>query len=385
MLYLDNAASARPHPTVIARVTEVLQNDFGNASAPHGLGHRAKAILEESRVTIAESLHALPEEIFFASGGTEANNLTIRGAFLASLPDRDSVVTTALEHPSVTKTIRDIRRQGYPVSYAEAPHGELDLNALGEALGPDCALVSVMQVQNVFGFRFPVDKIARLRDERAPKALLHSDAVQAYGKLDLDPGSCGIDLMTVSAHKIGGPKGIGAFYIRKGTKVSTTSFGGGQESGLRSGTEAVPLIAGFSEATRVTFAEREKTMQRFVDLRNHLEKSLHGTFEDVVINSRPEGIPSIVHFSLPGVDNEKAVNILSDQGIYVGISASCDTNHFRPGEPVRKKRPTVARLAGVTAKLERNSFRVSFSKENRREDIDILIEAFTHLKEVQRS
>jgi len=381
MPYLDNAATTRPYPSVIARITKVLREDFGNASAPYGLGHRAKAILEESRATIAQSLNAQPEEVFFTSGGTEANNLAIRGAFLAALPKRDAVVVTALEHPSATKSIRDIRRQGYAVSYVDAPHGALDLDALSEALNPSCALISVMQVQNVFGYRFPVDKTVRLRDKYAPDALVHSDAVQAYGKLDLDPGGSGIDLMSISAHKVGGPKGVGALYVRKGTKMFTTSFGGGQEYGLRSGTEAIPLIAGFAEAARVTFAQREKAMRLCADLKGYLEASLRATFEDVVVNSRPDGIPSIVHFSLPGVNNEKAVKALSGLGIYVGISAACDANHIKRGEPVRKKHPTVARLAGVSATLERNSFRISFSKENRRKDIDALIKALIPMRD----
>jgi len=381
MPYLDNAATTRPYPSVITRITKVLREDFGNASAPYGLGHRAKAILEESRATIAQSLHAQPEEVFFTSGGTEANNLAIRGAFLAALPNRDAVVTTTLEHPSVTKSIRDLRRQGHAVSYVSAPHGALDLDALGEALGPRCALISVMQVQNVFGYRFPVHEAVRLRNEYAPHALLHSDAVQAYGKLDLDPGSSGIDLMTMSAHKVGGPKGVGALYVRTGTKMFTTSFGGGQEDGLRSGTEAIPLIAGFAEAVRITFAQREKALRLYAGLKGCLETSLRTAFEDVVVNSRPDGIPSIVHFSLPGIDNEKAVKALSDQGIYVGISAACDTNHIKRGEPVRKKHPTVTRLAGVSAKLERNSFRISFSKESKRKDIDALIDALKQMRD----
>jgi cysteine desulfurase len=376
--YLDNAATTRPLPEVVARVAEVLKDDFGNASAPHALGRQAKDILEESRAIVAESLGAEPEELYFLSGGTEANNLAIRGAFFASLAEtreRRTLVTTTLEHPSVTKTIRDLRRQGFPVEYVEARGGELNLEGLATALNAPTpvALISVMQVQNVFGYRFPVDAVARARDELAPHAILHSDAAQAFGKMPLAPAKSGIDLLTLSAHKIGGPKGVGALYVRKGLRMFTTAFGGGQERGLRSGTEAVPLVAGFAQAVRLTFERRERVEHHVTALKTALETGLRAAFPDVLINSRPDGSPFIVHFSLPGLRNEQALWRLSEQGFYLGISAACDSSHYLPDVPVRPKHPTVARLAGLTAHQERSSFRVSFAADNSLADIEGLI------------
>lgn len=361
-------------------MTEAMQACYANASAPHLLGRQAHDLLEASRAVVAESLGADPEEVYFTSGGTEANNLAIGGAHGAACPERDLLVTTALEHPSVTKAARDLKRRGFPVRYCNAPHGELDLQQLAEALsGGRVALVSVMAVQNVFGYLFPLDEVARLRDQLSPDTLLHSDAVQAYGKLLLRPAEQGIELLSVSGHKIGGPKGVGALYVRAGTRLFATAFGGGQERGLRSGTEAVPQIAGFAEAVRITFGRRHESLQRMRDLRQRLLSQLESAFAGVVVNSRPDGIPSIVHFSLPGTDNDRVVSKLGERGVYVGISAACDTNHIRPNEPIRAKHPTVALLAGVRPQLERSSYRVSLSAQNTNADIDALV---TALKEV---
>jgi cysteine desulfurase len=389
VIYLDNAATTKPYPSVVERVAEVSIDDFGNPSAPYGLGMRAARILATSREAIAASLGCEPGELFFTSGGTEANNLAVRGVHLAALAadvGRSSLVTSTLEHPSVTKAVRDIRRQGYKVAYIDVRNGSLDMQALTAALRGDtvprntCALISLMKVQNVLGFVLPVEEAALLRDEYAPGALLHTDAVQAFGKMELRPGSCGIDLMSLSSHKIGGPRGIGALYVRKGTRIFTTAFGGGQEGGLRSGTEPVALAAGFAEAVRIAFARRKEYAAHCQQLRDRLLAALASAFPDVVVNSRPDGIPSCVHFSLPGLSNQAAVRLLSDQGIYVGISAACDANHIRPGEAIRKKHPSVLQLAGVGAALEKGSFRVSFSPDNSFEDIEAFVYALAQAR-----
>jgi cysteine desulfurase len=189
--------------------------------------------------------------------------------------------------------------------------------------------------------------------------------------------------MSVSAHKIGGPKGIGALYVRKGIKMFTTVFGGGQEGGLRSGTEAVPLIAGFAKAVESMLGDGagiEATASQLRGLWQRLEDGLRRRFPEVIINSRADGSPAILHFSLPGIDNKKAVEFLSDRGIYIGISTACDTSHIRPNEVVTKKHPLVARLAGLNATEERGSFRASFCVDTKTEDIGALLEALVCYK-----
>lgn len=346
---------------------------------------------------LAESLGVLPEEMYFTSGGTESNNLAIRGAFLALLSHAGplsesgqpfSLLTSELEHPSVTRTIRDFKRTGTSVTYIPAKRGELDLDALALACTPSVGLLSFMTIQNMFGYRFPLEAIARLKQRHAPQALLHSDAVQAYGHQELRPAEMGIDLLSVSSHKIGGPQGVGALYIRKGVQMFSTAFGGGQEHGLRSGTEPVALIAGFAKAVEIMQQrEREAALGQTVGASQYLRglwqrlaEGLTERFPEVHINSRSDGSPSILHFSLPGISNERAVGLLSDEGIAIGISAACDTAHVRPGEYVRPKHPLVARLAGLTAAEERSSFRASFCADTPPEAIDALLDALVRLR-----
>ncbi len=404
MIYLDNAATTRPYKEVVSRVADVSYACFANASSPHAFGKKARSIIEETRCIVAKTLDVLPEEIFFTSGGTEANNLATRGSFMAAAavsadvdnndPDQAikgdvvqpnlSIITSEQEHPSVTRSLRDLKRSGYPVTYIAAPHGVFDLESYKKALDANVALISLMWTQNVFGYHFPIEQAARLRDELAPKALLHSDAVQAYGFCELRPKEIGIDLLSISAHKIGGPKGVGALYVRNGIKMFTTVFGGGQEDGLRSGTEAVPLIAGFAKAVEIMQGDGSKIAATTTRLRSvwlHLESRLRQQFPEVVLNSRADGSPAILHFSIPGLNNKNAIDFLGDRNIYIGISTACDTNHIRPNEVVRKKHPLVARLAGLSAEEEQGSFRASFGVDTTIEDVDALVDTLVYFRE----
>ncbi|MDR1015098.1 MAG: cysteine desulfurase [Coriobacteriales bacterium] len=374
--YLDNASTTRPYPEVIDVVHTVLRDHFGNPSSLHRKGVEAKRILELSRTTIARALEVEPEEVFFTSGGTESNNLAIAGASLARRDRQNRIITTELEHPSVTKPVRNLRREGWDVGYLHAAGGALDLEQLTELLDPATALVSVMGVQNELGYRFPLEQVSRIRTERAPQALLHTDAVQLFCKLPLLPHRVGIDLASLSAHKIGGPKGIGALYVRRGTRLFTTAFGGGQEKGLRSGTEALPLIAGFGKAVEIASREREKTACLALELKAYLIGRLRAGFEQVIVNSREDGSPYIVNFALPGVDSSKALLLLSDKGVFLSTASACESNHATvPPGTWRKKHPLALQLAGIPKHIGKSVFRVSFFAGNTRADIDRLIDA----------
>lgn len=315
------------HPRVIEAVSAVMRDAYGNPSSQHAKGRAARALLDESRAVVAEAVGAFPDEIYFTSGGTEANNLAITGSCSAYARDHGragAVVTSALEHPSVTKTVRGLKRDGWTVFYLDARDGELDLSGLDRILDevPDVVLATVMSVQSELGYRFPIEDVVRrcravgcARKTRGP--LVHTDAVQAFGKLPLDVHELDADLLSFCAHKVGGPKGVGALYVRRGTRLFTTAFGGGQERGLRSGTEALPLIAGFAEAARIAHAEQAAAFERASTLRAHVVGALRHRYADVIVNSRDGGSPFIVNFSLPGTDNRAVLADLSDAGVFL--------------------------------------------------------------------
>ena len=375
--YLDNAATARPCPEAIEAVTAAMSEGFGNASAEHARGKRAKRLLEESRSTVAEALGVDEDELFFTSGGTESNNLAITGACRAVREERDGIVACEVEHPSVTKTVRGLKREGWKVSYVPAVKGELRLDKMEAALDDNTALITCMRVQNETGFILPVDEVVQLRDRRAPQALVHTDGVQAFGKIDFHPRELGVDLASISSHKIGGPQGIGALYVKHGTKMFTTAFGGGQERGLRSGTEALPLIAGFAAAVRVALPCRAETEARVAGYKKRLLDGIAAICPGLRVNSREDGSPYVVSISIRGMDNDAALDYLSDRGVYVSKASACENLHPEvPPEDWRAKHPLSLRLCGVPTTLVPSTLRISFSRASSQEDVDQFLEVF---------
>ncbi len=376
--YLDNAATSRPLPEVVQAVCAAMEDGFGNASAEHDRGLRARDLLEESRAVIAEALDVDPDEIFFTSGGTESNNLAIVGAARAAFARtgvRGRIVASSLEHPSVTKSVRGLKREGWPVYYVPVQKGVLKMDALREKLDEQTTLVTCMSVQNELGYRFPVRDVVRLRDGSAPKALVHTDGVQAFGKIEFRPRDLGVDLASVSAHKIGGPQGIGALYVREGTDMFTTAFGGGQERGLRSGTEALPLIAGFATAVRIVFGWRKGALQNAADLNRMLLEGVREICPNVIVNSNDDGSPYIVNFSIPGLDNSAVLDFLSERGVYVSKASACQTLHPEvPDEDWKTKHPTVLQMAGIPKDLIHSTLRISFSPQSTADDVQAFIE-----------
>lgn len=380
--YLDNAATAPMRSGAIESVSRAMREVYGNPSSRHAKGRAAKALLEESRSVVADAIGASPDEIYFTSGGTESNNLAIAGACAAFEREHGpgTIVTTALEHPSVTKTVRGLKRQGWSVVYLDAAGGDLDILSLEKALrSPNAvSLVSVMSVQSELGYRFPLEdivSICRSFGQGNHSPLVHTDAVQAFGKWKIDVDALGVDLMSFCSHKIGGPKGVGALYVRRGTRLFTTAFGGGQECGLRSGTEAVPLIAGFASAVQASAKGLEEAYSRAGELRDRLVRALSCRYKDVIVNSRDDGSPYIVNFTLPGTDNRVVLDRLSDAGVYLSASMACSSNHATvPPGTWRKKHPLALQLAGVPARLTHCTYRVSFSDLTTFDDVDRLLE-----------
>lgn len=361
--YLDNSATTPVLPQAAAEATRLMTECWGNPSSLHTLGFRAKKELDGAREVIAGRLGALPEEVTFTGGGTEANNLAVLGAARARKRMGRHIVTTGIEHDSVLAAMKQLEGEGFTVTYlAPGTDGNIDPSELERAIGPDTVLVSMMLCNNETGAILPVQAAARaIRRKRSP-ALLHMDCVQAFCKLGFTVKSLGADLCTVSGHKVHGPKGVGALYVKKGVRLLPIVYGGGQERGLRSGTESLPLICAFAKAVELAPAASE-TMERVEELRGLLLNRL-SDIPGIEVNSPPDGLPYIVNLSAPGVRAETMLHFLAGLGVYVSAGSACG----------RAKPSHVLEAMGLPRERVASALRVSFSRFSTKEDVFALIE-----------
>lgn len=357
--YLDNSATTVVCPQAAQKAYDVMVNNYGNPSSLHTMGINAERELTQARNTIAGKLGVREDEIFFTSGGTEANNTAIFGAAYARRRMGNRIVTTPIEHSSVYDSIKQLEKEGLEVVYLPVDkYGQVDRAGISEAINSDTILVSIMAVNNELGTIEPYSAAASVIKRVKAPALLHVDAVQAFGKLNLRPAYEGVDLMSISAHKIHGPKGVGALYIKKGTRILPRVYGGEQEKKIRPGTQSVPLIAAFSEAVKAL----ENT--DYAPLYNYLKERL-SEFDNVVINSPENGLKCILNFSVKGYRSETMLHHLASKGVYVSSGSACAL-----GKPSH-----VLTAVGIPRELADSALRVSFSRYNTKEDIDLLIEA----------
>ena len=361
--YLDNSATTQVLPAVAEKAVELMVKEFGNPSSLHTRGFQARKLLEEARAQVADALGAQPEEITFTSGGTESNNLVLFGAAQARRRLGNKIVTTAAEHDSVLNPCRALEQQGFQVVYLKPDStGRLWEEALAQAIDEKTILVSVMLVNNETGAVFPVEAAGKaIRRKKAP-ALLHTDAVQGFGKLPFTVKRLGVDLLTLSGHKIHAPKGIGALYVKKGVRVLPRTLGGGQERGLRSGTESVPLICALGEAVKQLPPARE-TLERVGELNSLLRQHL-AQLPQVTIHSREEGLPYVLNFSAGRVRGETMLHFLAERGVYVSSGSACG----------RAKPSHVLEAMGLPKEQVESALRVSFSRFSTREDVEALAE-----------
>ena len=311
-IYLDNCATTKPYPEVTGKVIEMLHEYYGNPSSLHRLGRESKSEVENARSTIADFLGAA-NEIYFTSGGTEANNLAIKGACLANADVGNKIITTAAEHAAVTKTIRDLKKQGWNVTYIPAPNGNLDLEELEQAIDEKTVLVSAMLVNNEIGAIFPIEKIKAIIHKKQSPALLHCDAVQGFGKLNFTAASLGV-VISVSSHKIHGPKGIGALYVKEGTNMFSFNLAVVRSVDYALGPKAPRLSPAFAEAVKITFSNMKENRLYMKDLRDYCSDRISEQIPHAVIHSKKEGAPHIVNFSLPGMKNKEVVKFLECEG-----------------------------------------------------------------------
>lgn len=376
--YFDNSATTRVLDSVRDIVVKTMTEDFANPSAKHRKGMEAELYIKEARTQIAKTLKAAEKEILFTSGGSESNNMALIGAALANQRAGKHIISTAIEHPSVYNPLEYLEELGFELTFLPVDHdGHISLEELEAAIRPDTILVSVMYVNNEVGAVEPIEEISRIIKKKNPKTLFHVDAIQAYGKFQIRPKKQGIDLLSVSGHKIHGPKGVGFLYIGSGVKVKPLIYGGGQQNNMRSGTENVPGVAGLGVAAAEMYKNHEEKVRQLIELKDYMTDRL-GELEDVVINSKKgtESAPQIVSASFAGVRSEVLLHALEDKGIYVSSGSACSAHH--PGVS-----GTLVGI-GVSPKLLDSTIRFSFGLFNTKEEIDYCIEVLKELLPVLR-
>lgn len=364
--YLDNAATTRVSPAAAAAVLDAMTENFGNPSSVHSVGINAEQTLRRARESVARLMGCEPSELLFTSGGTESNNMALFRGMDAQRRYGKHLITTLLEHPSVLECAKKLEQSGFEVTYLKPdPEGNISLDELERSVRPDTVLLSMMLVCNETGARLPVEDAARILRRRAPHALVHVDAVQAFGKLRFSPKKLGADLVSVTAHKLHGPKGVGALYIRSGLRLSPLVYGGGQERNLRSGTEPVPAIAGFGVACDEAYAALDDTAAKLELLR---ERTLAGVADIDGVSVIASG-EAIVTLALAKYPSEVAIRLLESRGVFVSGGSACAKGH----------ESHVLAAMHVDPKLIKSAIRVSFSRTSTEADADALISALREI------
>lgn len=373
--YLDNSATTKCRDSVVELMAGIMREDYGNPSSLHRKGVQAEGYLRYAKDVIAKSLKVEPKEIFFTSGGTESDNLALRGAAYANCRRGKHLITTQIEHPAVIQTMQYLQEQGYEVTYLPVDeNGRVRLSDLAGAMRPDTILVSVMHTNNEIGSLQPIAEIGDFLAREYPGVLFHVDAVQGYGKFPIFPRRMHIDMLSVSAHKIHGPKGVGFLYVAQRVKIRPILFGGGQQQNLRSGTENVPGIAGMAKAAEEIYRDLEEDTGRLYALRGMLAEGVQG-LGGVRVNGLPgrESAPHVLSVSFEGVRSEVLLHALEERGIYVSAGSACASNH-----PDTAGSATL-RAIGLPKPLLSSTLRFSLSVFTTEEEIRCTLQALSEL------
>ncbi|MEJ9150824.1 cysteine desulfurase family protein [Bacillus smithii] len=370
MIYFDNSATTKPYKEVMESFLKINENFYANPSSLHSFGGQAEKLLTEARKQIASLLRCKPSEVFFTSGGTESNNLAIKGTALQYRHRGNHIITTSIEHPSVHNACKQLEDLGFEVTYLPVDkNGMVRVEDVEKAIRPETILVSVMHVNNEIGSIQPVEEIGKLL-KNFPKIFFHVDHVQGAGKIPLPLSDGIIDFCSISAHKFHGLKGTGILYIKEGIRISPLFSGGSQEKNVRSGTENTGGIVAMAKALRMTMEKQKTALKEMENIRRYLFKSLR-SIEDVTIYSPDSGAPHIINFAISGVRGEVLVHALESKGIFLSTTSACSS---------RQNQPSRTLLAmGVPEKEADFSVRISLSYENTMEEAK---EFITTLKEL---
>lgn len=380
-VYLDNSATTPLDEAVYDAMQPYWTEEFGNASSIHTFGQRARAAVETARAAVARLVHATPPEIVFTSGGTEADNLAIKGIAEAYRDRGQHIITSQIEHPAVLESCRALQRRGYDVTYLPVTsEGLVRIEDVISAIRPDTILITIMLANNEIGTIQPIREIGEYLQQRRPDGkpappFLHTDAVQALGKMPIDVGDLGVDLLTMSAHKIHGPKGVGALYVRRGVRLVRQMDGGHHERDKRSGTENVPAIVGFGAAADLARSHLDRWATQMRELRDYLEREIERRIPHVLINGhRDRRVPHISNITFRFLEGESLLIRLDLRGIAVSTGAACSSGSLEPSHvllALGRDRPSV-----------QGSIRFSLSKNTTREEINYLLDVLP--EEVER-
>ena len=364
-IYFDNSATTKPYDEVIEAVSHGMREYYGNPSSLHKIGIKCERRLNESRQSIADSIKAHKDEIYFTSGGSEGNNLILKGI----LKPGHHFITTVFEHHSIINTCKYLEDSGVKVTYLEVDEdGLISLEDLEEAITKNTTLISIMHVNNEVGSIQNLEEIGKIIKKRSSRAKFHVDAVQSYGKLCIDVNKMNIDSLTVAGHKIHGPKGSGFIYLKKGIILNSLISGGGQEKGVRAGTENLPAIIGLEKAANTILSNIDESYKKVYELKEYMIKRLN-EIDDIKINSRLNGFsPYILNVSFIGVRAEVLLHLLEDSDIYVATGSACTSkSSVMHGSYVIK-------ALGLSNKEIESAIRFSFSYENTKEEVDYTVE-----------
>ena len=360
-IYLDNSATTKPYQEVVDKMVLALTTQYGNPSSIYKKGIEVEREIKEIRRNIARSLGAKETEIYFTSGGTECNNTIIRSVAKLNKKTKNHIISTVIEHPSVLNTLKDLEADGFEVTYLPVgKDGKISLEDLKNAIKKETILVSVMHVNNEIGTIQPVEEIGKYLKSLDEKVYFHVDGVQSYAKIKFRPSRYNIDFMSVSGHKLHGPKGIGFMYVKENNRIKPLLTGGGQEIGIRSGTENVPGIYGIGEAVRILNQDLEGTIDKIRGLRDFLKEEILANIDNVKINSPEDGVCHVLNVSFRGVRGEVLLHYLEQKEIYVSTGSACSS---------KKKGSHVLNAIGLTPDEIEGAIRFSLSDLNTKEEI----------------
>lgn len=372
-IYFDNSATTKCSEGVISIVTQVMSNDYGNPSSMHQKGVEAEKYCKDAAEILAKELKCSPKEIIFTSGGTESDNLAIKGVAYAYRRTGNHIITSKIEHPAVLNVVKQLEKEGFEVTYLNVDKtGCVSVEDYERALRPDTILTTIMMVNNEIGSVQPIEALVKIKKKVVPNSFFHTDAIQSFGKYRISASKLGVDLISISAHKFHGPKGIGALYVRNGVRLISQMLGGGQQNDLRSGTHPVPGIAGMGQAVKEIYTDFESKTEYLYNCKKYFIDKLKGIKDVHIIGpAADEGAPHIISAAFPPVRSEVLLHSLEAKGIYVSSGSACASN--KPGYS------STLKAIGIEQRLADSVIRFSLSNLNTKEEIDYCVDLINEI------